>query len=108
MVTGPRNSTPRLAKLETARNCSIYLRREVVVTILLVVGLAFLVGCQGVSTSTSSGALASGLASLSFGNVQVGNKQTLSVRTHLIRRLLSRCQEQVRPQRGSLTSLQLP
>lgn len=34
--------------------------------------------CQGVSTGNSSDALASRVASLSFGNVQVGNKQTLS------------------------------
>jgi Abnormal spindle-like microcephaly-assoc'd, ASPM-SPD-2-Hydin len=46
--------------------------------LLLLVGLAFLVGCQGVSTADSSGSLGSSVASLSFGSVEVGNQQTLS------------------------------
>lgn len=46
--------------------------------LLLLAGLAFLVGCQGASTADSSGTLGSSPTSLNFGNVEVGNKQTLS------------------------------
>src|SRR5215469_2193701 len=78
MVTGLRSFIPCLTKLKTTANCSSHLRRKVVGIIVLAGGLAFLFACQGVSTGNSSDALASRLASLSFGNVQVGNKQTLS------------------------------
>lgn len=46
--------------------------------LLLFAGLIFLAGCQGVSTGPSTSALGANPASLSFGNVEVGNTQTLS------------------------------
>ncbi|HYM74962.1 MAG TPA: choice-of-anchor D domain-containing protein [Candidatus Dormibacteraeota bacterium] len=58
-----------------------YLRNAAAV-ILLLAGLAFLVGCQGVSAGGNSqgspGVLGSNPASLSFGNVTVGKNQSLS------------------------------
>lgn len=52
--------------------------RQATRALAILVSLAFLVGCQGVSTPDSSGTLGSSATNLSFGNVEVGNKQTLS------------------------------
>src|SRR6476660_9575432 len=67
---------------DARNNCSRHLRNAAGI-ILLTAGMAFLVGCQGVSaggkiTPPSSGVLSSAPASFDFGNVTVGNTQSLS------------------------------